>query len=333
MTATLYPLRFEPIYEYRLWGGRRLEHFLSAPLPGTEPVGEAWLLSDRDDHASRVSSGKLRGMSIADLLARWPQQMLGRLSGQFKRFPLLLKLLDVNTPLSVQVHPSAADSSLTPAGDTAKTEAWVVLQSGPEALIFAGFKSAGTQEDLRRAIRDGTVADQLARFTPVPGDAVLIRAGTVHSLRDVVVFEVQQNSDVTFRLYDWGHVDPRTSQPRPLQVEQAMACIDFGQGAVRPLIPRVEATEPDFREKLIHCEQFDVTRISGHRPFSVGRVALPRVLVCLDGSGRLVHEGEAYPVGKGDVLLLPAAVGACSCEPQGLLHMLEIGLPDSLRAS
>jgi mannose-6-phosphate isomerase len=333
MTATLYPLRFEPIYQYRLWGGRRLEDFLSAPLPGTEPVGEAWLLSDRDDHASRVSSGSLQGMSIAELLARWPQQMLGRLSGRFKRFPLLLKLLDVKQPLSVQVHPSAANESLIPKGETAKTEAWVVLQSGPEALIFAGLKSAATQENLRRAIRDGTVADQLARFTPVPGEAVLIRAGTVHSLRDVVVFEVQQNSDVTFRLYDWGHVDPRTSQLRPLQVEQAMACIDFGQGAIQPLIPLVESTQPNLREKLIHCDQFDVTRISGHRPFTVGRVALPRVLVCLAGSGQLLHAGETYPVGKGDVLLLPASVGECSCQPQGILHMLEIALPDSLVTS
>jgi len=328
MTATLYPLRFEPIYQYRLWGGRRLEHFLSAPLPGTESVGEAWLLSDRDDHASRVSSGSLQGMTIAELLARWPQEMLGRLSGHFKRFPLLLKLLDVKQPLSVQVHPSAANGPLIPKGETAKTEAWVVLQSGPEALIFAGLKSAATQENLRWAIRDGTVADQLARFTPIPGDAVLIRAGTVHSLRDVVGVEVQQNSDVTFRLYDWDHVDPRTSQPRPLQVEQAMACIDFGQGAIRPLIPLVEDRGSDLREKLIHCDQFDVTCISGRRPFTVGHVALPRVLVCLAGSGQLLHAGESYPVGKGEVLLLPAAVGECSCEPQGFLKMLDIAPPD-----
>ena len=328
MTGTLYPLRFEPIYQYRLWGGRRLEHFLSAPLPAAEPVGEAWLLSDRDDHASRVSSGSLQGMTIAELLARWPQEMLGRLSGHSKRFPLLLKLLDVKQPLSVQVHPSAANGPLIPKGETAKTEAWVVLEGGPDALIFAGLKSSATEENLRRAIRDGTVADQLAPFTPVPGDAVLIRAGTVHSLRDVVVFEVQQNSDVTFRLYDWGHVDPRTSRLRPLQVEDAMACVNFGQGAIRPLISQVEEAQPDLREKLIHCDQFSVTRISGLQPFTVGHVALPRVLVCLAGRGQLIHAGESYPVGKGEVLLLPAAVGECSCEPHGALHMLEIAPPD-----
>jgi len=333
MTGTLYPLRFEPIYQYRLWGGRRLEGFLSAPLPGTEPVGEAWLLSDRDDHASRVSSGSLQGMTIAELLERWPQQMLGRLSGHTKRFPLLLKLLDVKEPLSVQVHPSSANGPLIPKGETAKTEAWVVLQGGPQALIFAGLTSSATRENLWRAIREGTVAHQLARFTPEAGDAVLIRAGSVHSLRDVVVFEVQQNSDVTFRLYDWNHLDPRTSQLRPLQVERAMACIDFGQGVIRPLSPLVEETQPNLRERLIHCDEFSVTRITGSRPFKVGHHALPRVLVCLAGSGQLLHAGETYPVGKGEVLLLPAAVGECSCEPHGVLHMLEIAPPDPSAAS
>lgn len=329
MTGTLYPLRFEPIYEYRLWGGRRLEQFLSAPLPGTEPVGEAWLLSDRDDHPSRVSGGSLHGMTIAELLARWPQGILGRLSGQFQRFPLLLKLLDVKQPLSVQVHPSAAHRALIPEGETAKTEAWVVLQGGPEALIFAGLRSAATEGNLWRALREGTVADELARFTPAPGDAVLIRAGTVHSLRDVVVFEVQQNSDVTFRLFDWNHIDPRTSEPRPLQVEQAMACVDFDQGTIKPTTPLVECTLPILKEQIIDCDQFVVTRVTGRQPFKVGHLALPRVLVCLEGSGQLRHAGEVYPVRKGDVLLLPAAVGECSCEPREPLHMLEIALPES----
>jgi mannose-6-phosphate isomerase len=333
MTVTLYPLLFQPIYRYRLWGGRRLGDFLSAPLPGAEPVGEVWLLSDRPDHASRVASGSLQGMTIAELLARWPQQMLGKLSRHFKRFPLLLKLLDVNSPLSVQVHPSAANESLIPPGETAKTEAWVVLQSGPDAQIFAGLKSAATPESLRQALRAGTVADQLASFTPISGEAVLIRAGTVHSLRDVVVFEVQQNSDVTFRLYDWDHADPRTSQLRPLQVEQALACIDFGQGAVQPLIPLVEGTHPNLKEQLLHCDQFGVTRITGHRSFMVGHVALPLVLVCLAGRGQLVHEGETYAVGKGDVLLLPASVGECLCEPHGVLTLLEISLPEGSPSS
>ena len=102
----LYPLRFEPIYQYRLWGGRRLANLLSAPLPGDGPIGEAWLLSDREDHPSRVADGPLKGRSIGQLLHQWPEQLLGKLAGRFHRFPLLLKFLDVRDTLSVQVHPS-----------------------------------------------------------------------------------------------------------------------------------------------------------------------------------------------------------------------------------
>src|ERR1700727_867831 len=233
MSATpLYPLQFAPIYQYRSWGGRRLGSLLSARLPGDEPIGEAWLLSDRDDHASRVAQGPLKGMTLAELAAQSPDELLGVFAGRLKRFPLLLKLLDVNQRLSVQVHPSDNYPSLIPTGETGKTEAWVVLENGPQARVFAGLRTVTTPDRLRRALADGTVADELAAFTPTPGDAVLIRAGTVHSLANVVVFEIQQNSDVTFRLYDWGHIDPRTGKPRALQIEQAMACIDFAQGVI-----------------------------------------------------------------------------------------------------
>ena len=123
---SLYPLRFEPIYQYRLWGGRRLANLLSAPLPGDSPIGEAWLLSDRDDHPSRVAGGPLKGRSIAQLLHQWPEQMLGKLAGRFRRFPLLLKFLDVRDTLSVQVHPTDQQAQYIPAGESGKTEAWEI---------------------------------------------------------------------------------------------------------------------------------------------------------------------------------------------------------------
>ncbi len=323
----LYPLLFEPIYQYRLWGGRRLANLLCAPLPGQGPIGEAWILSDRDDHASRVANGPLKGQTIAQLLRRHPQQLLGSLSARFSRFPLLLKFLDVRTELSVQVHPSDAHPGRLPAGDTGKTEAWVVLEDGPEARVFAGLKPATSAAALWRAIANGTVPDRLASFSPKPGDAVFIRAGTAHSLSDVVVFEVQQNSDVTFRLYDWNHLDPKTGQPRPLQVDQAMACIDFDQGAVGPVAPRSERTDPVLREALIDCDHFGVSRIGGRVPFVVGAARTTRVLVCLAGGGHLEHAGARHDFRKGDVLLLPAVVGACACQPHGAVRLLEVSLP------
>ena len=125
----LYPLKFEPIYQYRLWGGRHLKDVLTTPLPDDIPIGEAWLLSDRKDHQSRVANGQLKGQTIRQLLEKFPEQLLGKLAGHFSRFPLLLKFLDAHEMLSVQVHPTDTHTDLLPAGETGKTEAWVVLEA------------------------------------------------------------------------------------------------------------------------------------------------------------------------------------------------------------
>jgi len=149
----LYPLRFESIYQYRLWGGRRLADLLTAPLP-SGPVGEAWILSDRDDHPSRVAEGSLKGLTVDRLLAQFPHQLLGKLAGRFRRFPLLLKFLDAHEMLSVQVHPSDANKSLLPPGETGKTEAWVVVEASPESRIYAGLRPGTTPNDLRRVLTE-----------------------------------------------------------------------------------------------------------------------------------------------------------------------------------
>ena len=314
MTQThLYPLRFEPIYEYRLWGGRRLAGVLDAPLPGDGPIGEAWILSDRDEFQSRVANGSLKGRTISELLAQFPEQVMGKLAGRFQRFPLLLKFLDALETLSVQVHPSDAHPDLLPVGETGKTEAWVVLEAGPKSRIYSGLKPGTTEVGLRHALANGGVRDLLACFTPAPGDAVFTPAGTVHALGgDIVVFEVQQNSDVTFRLYDWNHVDATTGKPRALQVDQALDCIDFGECAGGLVTPVVEAATPVKRERLFHCEQFWLSRLQGDAPFAVGTPGVPRVLVCITGTGQVEHGGATYAVGKGDVFLLPAVTGTCT---------------------
>jgi mannose-6-phosphate isomerase len=321
-------MRFDPLCQYRLWGGRRLAHLLSAPLPGDGPIGEAWLLSDRDDHPSRVADGPLKGQTISQLLKHSPEQLLGRLAGRFQRFPLLLKFLDVRDTLSVQVHPSDRETTYLPVGESGKTEAWVVLEAGAQCRIYAGLKQGTTPDTMRSAIEKGTVAERLAGFAPKPGDGIFIPAGTVHSLGDVVVFEVQENSDVTFRLYDWNHIDPTTEQLRPLQVKQAMACIDFRQFAIAPVVPAVEGSVPVLRERLFSCEHFGLWRITGDLPFTLGAAGVPRVVVCIAGEGRLGHEGSNYSFRKGDVLLLPAVVGVCLCKPSGNVRILEVSLPE-----
>jgi mannose-6-phosphate isomerase len=325
---TMYPLRFEPIFEYRLWGGRRLAEVLDAPLPGDGPIGEAWLLSDREEHASRVADGPLAGRTIAELMADQPDALMGTLAGRHRRFPLLLKFLDAREMLSVQVHPSDAHSELLPPGETGKTEGWVVLKAGPRSRVYAGLKMGTTASTLREALAEGDPSERLAGFTPKAGDAILVHAGTVHSLGgDVVVFEIQQNSDVTFRLYDWEHVDATTGRPRALQIEQALACTDFATGPVGPVASVTDGASPP-RELLLRCDQFSVSRLRARASVPVGAANELRVLVCLEGAGAIRHEGGVSAVQRGDVVLLPAALGACVFDPTDAVTLLELAIAE-----
>jgi mannose-6-phosphate isomerase len=320
----LYPLRFEPLFQYRLWGGRQLGDWLNHPLPGEGPIGEAWVLSDRDDHPSRVADGPLKGETLTALMASRGDELLGGAAAAHERFPLLLKFLDVSRMLSVQVHPRDSQEALLPKGDTGKSEAWVVLQAGAQARIYAGLKPGVTEAELR-GLSLASADDCLPGFSPHPGQGVMIEAGTVHSLGDgVMVFEVQENSDVTFRLYDWDHIDPKTGEKRPLQVEQALACIDLDQGPVGPVSPVIEQAAPVMRERLFDDPHFRLWRRRGEAPFEIGVADEARILVCVGGKGAVDHAGEAFALERGGVMLLPACLGACAFEPNGVVTLLEI---------
>jgi mannose-6-phosphate isomerase len=325
----LYPLKFEPIYQYRIWGGRRLANLLTSPLPAKDPIGEAWILSDRDDHPSKVTNGKLKGYTIKQLLAESPVQLMGKFAPYFKRFPLLLKFLDCRQVLSVQVHPSDQLTEYIPAGEKGKTEAWVVLETGTKPIIYAGLKPGTTEAKIRESLRKNEVADALSHFKPKAGQAVLIKAGTVHTLGDTVVFEIQENSDVTYRLFDWDRIDEKTGKPRDLQIEQAIACIDFSQTDTCPVKPVTENDEPELRERVFDNEHFKLWRLTGKMPFMVGKEATPRILVCIEGRGDLESNNDLYPLEKGDVMLIPAAIGACPFVPKGKVILLEIALPEN----
>ena len=225
-SITSYPLRFEPIYQYRLWGGRRLSELLSAPLPGDGLIGEAWVLSDRDDYQSQAANGPLKGQTLGLLMEQYRIQIMGDLAPRFHRFPLLLKFLDAQQMLSVQVHPSDAHPELLPPGEMSKTEARVVMEAENGSRIYAGLKPSTTKAELRQSLDDGTIADHLVGIVPRPGDVVFIPAGTVHTLGEgVVVFEVQQNSDVTFRLYDWEHLTRREDRPASFAAGRSGFCL------------------------------------------------------------------------------------------------------------
>lgn len=330
MDATsLYPLRFEPIFKKALWGGRRLAELTGKPLPGDDPFGEAWILSDQGNNLSRVINGPLRGQSLRDLVEGDGTRLLGPGAERYrKRFPLLLKFIDAQQALSVQVHPHDRHTDLVPPGDQGKTEAWVVLHADPDSRIYAGLRPGTTEQTMRQAIDRGTLQECLHWFTPKPGDCIFIPAGTVHALgAGVVIFEVQQSSDITFRLFDWNRVDAQTRQPRQLHIEQSLAVTDYARGPREPVVPVAEPTAPAQRERLVDCEYFKLWRLRSEQPFSVGAANACRILICIDGQADIRHRDESYPLRGGEVLLLPAEVGACACRPSGRVTLLECGLP------
>ena len=322
----LYPLRFKPMFEYRLWGGRALGDFMDADLPGEGPFGEAWLLGDRSNCASPVANGALAGTTLTTLMRQRRRAILGRHADRFARFPLLLKFLDVEKMLSVQVHPRDDQAELIPPGDTGKTEAWIVLRARAEARVYAGLNPGTTRHDLA-TLTAATADRHLPAFSPQPGQAVMIEAGTVHSLGNgVLVFEVQENSDTTFRLFDWDHVDAKTGKPRPLQIEQALKAINFDQGAIRPQPDGVGAPT---HEVLLDCGHFRVTRWPQAEDFAVGAPDDPRVLVCVMGRVNVVAGGEIVAMTRGDVVLIPAELGVASVRPTEHTILFEIAIPEA----
>lgn len=306
-----------------------MANWLTKPLPPDDLIGEAWILSDRDDHPSKVTEGLLKGQTIKQLFEDSADELLGKFAGKFKRFPLLLKFLDAQKVLSVQVHPADDKTEYIPAGESGKTEAWVVLETSTEGRIYAGLKPGTTAEILRKSLVNHTVADNVSSFVPKVGDGVFIKAGTVHTLVGLVVFEIQENSDVTYRLYDWDRIDEKTGKPRDLQVEQAIACIDFAQTNIRPVVPVAGPDETMLKERIFDSDHFNLCRLTGKSVFTVGEEGIPRVLVCISGSGTIQSETDTYTLGKGEVMLLPAAIGACKFVPHNRVVLLDITLPDT----
>lgn len=285
------------------------------------------MLSDRKNHASKVAEGSLKGTTITELMKKYPRDIMGKIGNYSAHFPLLLNFLDCNEVLSVQVHPSTIKKSIFPKEILGKTEAWVVLEASKNSRIYAGLKEGTNKENLLKSIQDKTVFERLHSFVPQKGDAVFIHSGTVHTLGGTVVFEVQENSDVTFRLYDWDRTDPKTGKPRDLQVEKAIACIDFDQINIGPVMP-TKSREIENAEKLFDNEHFKLWRIETKTETTVGLKGEPTILVCIEGKGTMKYNEKEYTLDKGEVMLLPAIIGTLNFNPDQHVTLLQIAIPD-----
>jgi mannose-6-phosphate isomerase len=310
---TMPPLRFRPIFHSMLWGGDRLRPFFGLPA-SPDPVGEAWLLSDVDGNESIVAGGPCDGRTLRDLLRSDGEAILGATPRIQGRFPLLLKLIDAKLPLSVQVHPNDDQAHARRPGQNGKTEAWVVLEANPAtSRMYAGVGEGMTEAMFRDAMARKALAGALHSFIPKPHDCVFLNAGTIHAIgAETFLFEVQQTSDITYRLYDWDRVDARTGQPRELHLDDGLAVSNFA-GPCRPVTPVPDGDA----ERLVDCPYFTLTRHRLTTPATWAPTGRLRVAVVIEGRGTIADE----QVRPGDTVLLPAAGGAVAVD--GAMTVLE----------
>ncbi len=264
MSDYIYPLTFEPVFRDYLWGGRNLESKLGRQLP-PGIIAESWDISGHPSSATRVKNGPLAGKTLPELLDLFGEALVGRRSRAMQqqgKFPLLVKLLDANKPLSVQVHPDDTYAQRHENGELGKTEMWYVLHAEEGASVIYGLKKGVTPAAFKEALEAGTLEECLHRLPVRAGDAVFVTSGTVHALMEgVVVTEIQQNSDTTYRVYDWNRVDV-DGKPRSLQIDKAMDVINFDlvePGAYRPQF--VEENDHLRREIISDCPYFRVERV------------------------------------------------------------------------
>ncbi|MEM9354072.1 MAG: type I phosphomannose isomerase catalytic subunit [Planctomycetota bacterium] len=323
MTSLNYALRFSPILKKAIWGGRRLGTMLGKPIGEGEDYAESWEVVDHGADQSVVANGPLAGKTLAELVAQHPTELFGRHPGA-ERFPLLLKFLDCNRTLSVQVHPNDQQGALLDPPDLGKTEAWVVLAADENALIYAGLKDGVDAATLEEAVARGECDRCLHSYKPEVGDCVFIPAGTVHALGGgLVIAEIQQASDTTFRLFDWNRVGA-DGQPRQLHVQESLDTIDFSRGPVEKQAPKAVV---DGRGRLVECDKFVLDRIRSDRPIEVGGDERFHIIVLVDGAVSFSDASGEQAFASGESLLLPATADRLSLAPGGAVELLDMYLP------
>ena len=303
------PLRLKPCLRSYLWGGTRLRE--EYHKTGAGVIAESWELSVRADGPTYIDSGEHCGESLADVLRADPVGMAGTRCG-VAPFPLLIKLIDAQKDLSVQVHPSDA-SACREKGEQGKTEMWYVVDCEPESTLFLGFSRAVTPDELRQRAQDGTICEVINRVAVHPGDVFFVRPGTVHAIgAGILIAEIQQNSDTTFRVYDYNRLGA-DGKPRQLHLERAIEVMNCApaQGAADTLLP----CPPDGVQEVLTCEYFRVRRAEVKRRIDLSTEGGSFThLMCVRGGGDILCGGRNYPFRQGDSYFLPAALGEYAVE-------------------
>lgn len=344
--SALYPFRFQPVFQNYLWGGERLHDEYGKATGELSPVAESWEIVDHDAGQSKVLAGQLQGKSLRELMEQAGPELMGaqaykavmstelpaHLSG---RFPLLFKFLDAQKALSVQVHPDDQRAAKLTPPDLGKTEAWVVMKADPGSKIYAGLKNGVGRAEFEQAVATGQTEDVLHCFEPKVGDCVMIPAGTVHAIgAGLVIAEIQQASNTTYRLHDWNRVDSN-GKSRELHIEAGLEAIDFATGAVQAcgnFNDFEKATTDSIGEKieLVACTKFAMVarRLSKGQELVYPKRDGMLIFAVVTGSIKVENDPVANPLVAAETMLLPATwQGNVIAETDAI--WLEISLPNS----
>lgn len=295
------PLTFEPVFMERVWGGRELETEFGKKLPPNLRIGESWEIVDRPEAQSTVATGPLRGKTLHDLWTQHRVEIFGGVA-EAPRFPLLVKLLDAREKLSLQVHPPE-DVAKT-LGSEPKTEFWYVAAADPEAEIFVGLNESMTREEFKKALAQGTIADYVHRIRVRAGDAMFLPAGRFHAVgAGNLLVEIQQNSDTTYRVFDWNRVDQEQT-PRLLHIDEALQSIDFND--VTPSLAETRG------ELLVRSELFEIQKWNLNAPREILPIGQFAIVGCLTGALRCAD----VDLRPGEFSLVPASLQDRQLKPQ-----------------
>jgi len=284
---------FEPIFMERVWGGRRLESLYGKRLPPAVPIGESWEIVDRPEAQSIVREGPFQGATLHELWLEHREELFGNVPDS-PRFPLLLKLLDAQENLSVQVHPPRGLAEKL--GGESKTELWFIMNAAPGARLYAGVKNGTTRDTFLHALEHGSVERHLHAIEVQTGDALFLPSGRMHALGGGnVLVEIQENSDTTYRIYDWDR-EKKGRAARQMHIAEAMQCVDFDDIEPGLLKPKGEL--------LVRNELFEVQKWNLSSPRDIAPAGHFAIVCCLAGS---LRSGEVE-LASGELFLLPASL-------------------------
>jgi mannose-6-phosphate isomerase len=304
----LYPLTFHPIFKERVWGGREIEKLYGKKLPPGKYVGESWEISDRPNDESVIANGSLAGKSLRWLMENFSHEILGDANPAGEnRFPLLIKILDAREKLSLQVHPPA--SKAAELKGEPKTEMWFIADAAPDAELFVGLKRGVTRGEFEKKIQTGEIAECIHRVTVRAGDAMFLPSGRVHAIgAGLVIFEIQQNSDTTYRVFDWNRVG-LDGKPRELHVAQSLASIDFNDFEPK-LVSEKFSGDGKIRSRLLVRDRlFNVENLE----MKAGAVAKLKeqklkIVAAVSGQIQIKSNSETVSLPAGQFCLIPASL-------------------------